>query len=329
MQARPYRPDIGRFLTQDRFEAGSGDFALQSDPMTNNRYAFASANPVNNIEFDGHKTCTAMCRPGEFQQAPGGKPRRIPGEPDPTLSELQTESRRGVRANTRSARLAAGMGNLQLAAHYLAAAAEARQPVLDYKARSAELAAVIAEDTAPGGPGWQDYAKVAFDPTDPADWVATGLSWTGIGTGAKAGKSGYKAYKLQKWIARVNTAARAVAAAGTHATRSSLAAASNFRLTQRLRSPGQLHHVISTRIGRAIERHPNLAGQYSRRDPRFTTRAVNEDAHRGYQTWHRELDAEFENWLLRNPSATKEVFERQLRQRYSQPDLKWRFPNGF
>jgi hypothetical protein len=27
---------------------------LQSDPLTNNRYAFASGNPVGNIEFDGH-----------------------------------------------------------------------------------------------------------------------------------------------------------------------------------------------------------------------------------------------------------------------------------
>ncbi len=58
MQARPYRPDIGRFLVQDRFESASGDFALQSDPMMSNRYTFASANPVNNIEFDGHKAPT-------------------------------------------------------------------------------------------------------------------------------------------------------------------------------------------------------------------------------------------------------------------------------
>ncbi len=58
MQARPYRPDIGRFLVQDRFESASGDFALQSDPMMSNRYTFASANPVNNIEFDGHEPIT-------------------------------------------------------------------------------------------------------------------------------------------------------------------------------------------------------------------------------------------------------------------------------
>lgn len=54
MQARSYRPDIGRFLSQDRFEAASADVALQSDPLTQNRYAFAGGNPVNHVEFDGH-----------------------------------------------------------------------------------------------------------------------------------------------------------------------------------------------------------------------------------------------------------------------------------
>jgi RHS repeat-associated protein len=83
MQARPYRPDVGRFLTQDRFESGSGDLALQSDPMMSNRYTFAGANPVNNIEFDGHKSCTATCRAGEHQQAAGGDVQKIRGKRDP------------------------------------------------------------------------------------------------------------------------------------------------------------------------------------------------------------------------------------------------------
>lgn len=54
MRARSYRPEIGRFLTADRFEAAAGDFNLQSDPLTQNRYAFAGGNPVSNVEFDGH-----------------------------------------------------------------------------------------------------------------------------------------------------------------------------------------------------------------------------------------------------------------------------------
>ena len=72
---------------------------------------------------------------------------------------------------------------------------------------------------------------------------------------------------------------------------------------------GQLHHVISTRIGRELERNPNLAGRYSPRDPRFATRAVDDAAHRGYQTWHRELDAQVEGWLRANRNATPQQFE--------------------
>jgi hypothetical protein len=41
-----------------------------------------------------------------------------------------------------------------------------------------------------------------------------------------------------------------------------------------VRTTGQTHHVISTRIASALEENPNLAGRYSMRDPRFTTEAV-------------------------------------------------------
>ncbi len=54
MHARSYRPQHGRFLSQDRFAQASGDQALQSDPLTQDRYSFAGANPVTNVEFDGH-----------------------------------------------------------------------------------------------------------------------------------------------------------------------------------------------------------------------------------------------------------------------------------
>jgi RHS repeat-associated protein len=56
MQAREYRPDSGRFLSQDRYESAAADQMLQADPLTQNRYAFAGGNPVNNVEFDGHDT---------------------------------------------------------------------------------------------------------------------------------------------------------------------------------------------------------------------------------------------------------------------------------
>jgi RHS repeat-associated protein len=59
MRARSYRPDLGRFLGQDRFESAQGDLRLQSDPLMQNRYVFASANPVENVEFDGHEPITS------------------------------------------------------------------------------------------------------------------------------------------------------------------------------------------------------------------------------------------------------------------------------
>ena len=83
MQARNYRPEIGRFLTADRFESSSGDFNLEADPLTSERYAFVGGNPVNRIEFDGHEPassfytdpsyCGANCR---------GDPRSRPGRRD-------------------------------------------------------------------------------------------------------------------------------------------------------------------------------------------------------------------------------------------------------
>jgi hypothetical protein len=49
------------------------------------------------------------------------------------------------------------------------------------------------------------------------------------------------------------------------------------------------------------------------------------------EQWHRDLDKEVIQWLQdpKNQAATPEQFEAWLRWRYSQPDLKARFPNGF
>ena len=99
--------------------------------------------------------------------------------------------------------------------------------------------------------------------------------------------------------------------------------------TARVVTTGQEHHVISRRIAAALDDHPTLAGAYTPRDPRFVTQAIDDAAHRGYQTWHRQLDAEVADWLARNPNATTTGFEQFLRQRYGQADLLARFPNGF
>ena len=94
---------------------------------------------------------------------------------------------------------------------------------------------------------------------------------------------------------------------------------------------GQIHHPISTKIARELERHPTLKGKYTGRDPRFTTRAIDKEAHKGYQKWHRDLDKEVIEWLRdpKNRAATPQQFEAWLRWRYRQRDLKARFPNDF
>jgi hypothetical protein len=92
---------------------------------------------------------------------------------------------------------------------------------------------------------------------------------------------------------------------------------------------GQIHHPISTKVGRAIDNHPILKGVFQKRDPRFVTQAVNEAAHRGYQRWHRELDNEVVEWIRKNPTKNADDFLAYLRELYKRPDLAERFPDGF
>jgi hypothetical protein len=92
---------------------------------------------------------------------------------------------------------------------------------------------------------------------------------------------------------------------------------------------GQLHHVISRPIAKALKDHETLSGHYKPRDPRFVTRAVDEQAHCGYQDWHRKVDAEVIAWLERYRDVTPKQFEAFLREIYNRPDMLKRFPHGF
>jgi hypothetical protein len=92
---------------------------------------------------------------------------------------------------------------------------------------------------------------------------------------------------------------------------------------------GQKHHVISRPIAKALEEHRTLRGVYKPRDPRFVAQAKDEEAHCGYQRWHREVDEEVIDWLQRRDNASPEQFERFLRELYSRPAMRARFPHGF
>ncbi len=68
MGARRFSPDTSRFVQQDFYEDALGDLGLATDPLTNNRYALAGANPINYIETDGHEPAE-----GSYKNAPTAK----------------------------------------------------------------------------------------------------------------------------------------------------------------------------------------------------------------------------------------------------------------
>jgi hypothetical protein len=68
---------------------------------------------------------------------------------------------------------------------------------------------------------------------------------------------------------------------------------------------------------------------YKPRDPRFKTRAKDEESHCGYQEWHRKVDEEVIRWLDRFDKATPEEFMQMLRELYRRKDMLERFPHGF
>jgi hypothetical protein len=89
---------------------------------------------------------------------------------------------------------------------------------------------------------------------------------------------------------------------------------------------GQRHHVFSNKIINALKRHQTLMGIFERDD--VITRAIDDASHRGYETWHREIDSEVVDWLTEHPNTTKEEFTDFLQQVYSRPDIQKRFPDA-
>jgi RHS repeat-associated protein len=54
MGARRFGPATARFLQRDTFQGATADLGLALDPLTQNRYALASGNPISFVEWDGH-----------------------------------------------------------------------------------------------------------------------------------------------------------------------------------------------------------------------------------------------------------------------------------
>ena len=74
MGARHYFPGAGRWFQQDVYTDALANLALSSDPLTQNRYAFTAANPVNYIEVDGHRAAAVGGSAGIVKPTGGKSP---------------------------------------------------------------------------------------------------------------------------------------------------------------------------------------------------------------------------------------------------------------
>ncbi len=89
---------------------------------------------------------------------------------------------------------------------------------------------------------------------------------------------------------------------------------------------GQYHHVLSNPIMKALENHPTLSGLFDRATS--VVQALTPEAHRGYQTWHRDIDNAMVAWLIEHPLATVNDFWSTLYTLYNTPDMIERFGMG-
>jgi RHS repeat-associated protein len=96
-----------------------------------------------------------------------------------------------------------------------------------------------------------------------------------------------------------------------------------------IEATGQIHHLISNKISRALDNHPALKGafDYGRKNLKYQYKALNEAAHKGYQKWHRKYDDIVVKWIQDNPNASVKSFDNFLHNLHQQDWLKDIIPN--
>jgi hypothetical protein len=101
-----------------------------------------------------------------------------------------------------------------------------------------------------------------------------------------------------------------------------------FKVEDTVGAVGQWHHMLPTKVMRALEGHQTLHNIFKRND--FLVRASDLASHRGYQTWHRAYDDEVVEWLAdpKNAEATQKEFLEFLLEIHSRPDMVERFPGA-
>jgi RHS repeat-associated protein len=241
MHARDYRPDIARFLSQDRYADAYRDLTLLADPTSQNRYAFAGGDPVGHVEIDGHQdfhaidtgergclTCRGEGRVDRAARAVNNIAESIKRQ----AAETEATRRQVLQQNVVQA---LQQGAEKRAAANLAELYSMQQPQLNFRASQLARQLAAAQGRVPDAPGFWDFAKAVFDPTDPVDWLALGTSWTGAGAAVKGAKTAHKVNKLRKAAQVATRAARAVDRLSSRAGAAVRNAAANFRVTSRLR----------------------------------------------------------------------------------------------
>jgi len=100
------------------------------------------------------------------------------------------------------------------------------------------------------------------------------------------------------------------------------------KLTKCLTKTGlQKHHIVSSPIEKALNKHKILKGKFNREDPLYKFFAKDYESHHGWQEWHRDVDKEVEKWLKTHKKATEQEFKDTLNKIYSRPEIKDRIPN--
>ena len=89
---------------------------------------------------------------------------------------------------------------------------------------------------------------------------------------------------------------------------------------------GQSHHILSTKIMKALNEHKMLKDIFGRDD--LVVQARDLASHRGYQEWHRRYDFEIVRWLEINKSAGTNNFLNFLQDFYDKPEMQKRFPDA-
>ena len=101
---------------------------------------------------------------------------------------------------------------------------------------------------------------------------------------------------------------------------------------QRVPCKGQNHHGIAKKPFKAIvEKSKEFAEQLKIPYRKFTTQALDLVSHRGYERWHRELDALLVKLINKVPDGelNGKALIKILKKVYSNKDLRERFPNFF